>query len=101
MDRGERLLIIVIGGIMAIMVTGTVCFAAIRALTEGDGGLQNLLYGGLIGTGAFGGGVLFTVLGVQQRGTGSGGPTVNVDGPSTVNARSGGEEPPEVRRDDT
>lgn len=99
MDRGERLLIIVIGGIMAIMVTGTVCFAAIRALTEGDGGLQNLLYGGLIGTGAFGGGVLFTVLGVQQRGTGTGGPTVVAESPSTFNV-SNSDQSPEVRRDD-
>ena len=77
----ERLILIGSGSLIATALTGTVCYAAILSLGVGDGGLQNLLFGGIIGTGGFGGGALFAALGVQyaqNRGTG-GGPTVNVE----------------------
>lgn len=95
MNQVERLLIISIAGIVSVGVTATVCYAALVALTLSEGGLQNLLFGGLIGTGAFGAGGLLTMITMRQSATGSatgsGGPTVNAENVERVTTA----EPPE------
>ena len=62
MNERERMIVILGGIILALMITGTVCYAALTVPDKGD-----LLYGGLIGTGAFGGGALLSALGLQQQ----------------------------------
>jgi hypothetical protein len=95
MSERERLLVLIVGAILSLGVTAIISFLAV---TVTDTSERSILFGALIGTGAFGGGALFGLLG-HRTGTGSGGPTTNIEAPSTVNVR-GGEEPPEVRRDD-
>ena len=77
MTGWERGAIIGIAGTVSLLATGTVCYAAVQALASGDGGLQNLLFGGLIGTGAFGAATLMSLLQSRdQRGAGSGQTTI-------------------------
>jgi hypothetical protein len=94
MSERERLLVLIVGAILSLGVTAIISFLAV---TVTDTSERSILFGALIGTGAFGGGALFGLLG-HRTGTGSGGPTVNVEAPSTVNANA--DTPPEVRRDD-
>lgn len=83
LNQIERIIVLAAASVVSMGVTGTVCWAAIQTMAgAADAGLQNLLFGGLIGTGAFGAGALIALLGMAQQtraGTGSGGPTLNVE----------------------
>lgn len=81
MSERERLLVLVVGALLSLGVTIVISYLAV---TVTDTSERSILFGALIGTGAFGGGALFGLLG-HRTGTGAG-PTTNVNAPSTVNA---------------
>lgn len=90
MSERERFFVLVVGSIIAVGVTAAIVFLAISATDVGE---RSILIGGLIGTGAFGGGALFSLLGVGgQKGAGT---TVTVpqppDPPITVSTGTDGD----------
>lgn len=79
MNERDRYTIILIGGALSLILSGTVCAGGLWLLVHGGSeGLANLLFGGIIGTGAFGGGALLATLGLQRQGPGPGNTTVTV-----------------------
>lgn len=78
MSDRERFTIILAGIVLSLGVTGVIAWLAIVAT---DAGERNLLIGGLIGTGAFGGGALFSLLGITHKPA----PAAEVQSASTVN----------------
>lgn len=85
MNDRERFTIILVGALLAFLVTGAVVYLAVMATESGE---RNLLIGGLIGTGAFGGGALFALMGITHSKAGT---TVNASPPSTINVDSAGD----------
>ena len=82
MTERERFLVLSIGAVLSLLTTGVICYLAIVATESGE---RNLLLGGLVGTGAFGGGALFGLLGNHK---GTGGPTTNVETTGTVDVNA-------------
>ncbi len=99
MNQTERYILLAVGSVVSIGITSVICYLA---LTATDTAERSILFGALIGTAGFGGGAIFTLLGLQHRqGTGPGS-TVTVPNPPNdpVIVSTGDQPPPEPRRDD-
>jgi len=68
MSERERFFILAVGAMLALGITSVIGYLA---LTVTDTGERSILFGALIGTGAFGGGALFGLLGTQRSSAGA------------------------------
>jgi hypothetical protein len=75
MSERERLIIILAGVVLSFVTTGAVIWLAVLVESE-----RTLIVGALVGTGAFGGGALFGLLGAHRPAQ----TTINAEPPSTV-----------------